>query len=544
MRLLIIITIFFFLFLAFLGNINTEISNPFIAYLFLVLKTFVSYFPYFLIIFSVMFLYLMKPYLSKKHITLKTISHTLLQLLSITFIGIVFSFVILVTIAFLQLNIFSVVLNQNPKFLGVETNTQEIVKEIKDHDDPPLIITSDKDSQNEVTAIAKASSGINNFYGNKILSAVPDLFILPLNNDSNLLFLDNTLVVKKIDEKDMSIISPVIAHQIVKNYFSQRSIKFYPKISIMTDKSYKAFRQFDVKEKLSKVDTELDKINESITTLTEDIETNNRDITQNETDQREVLEERDRKYNSCLSEGTYQKGVFVPANTREFCQEIIEEWEDDYVNEVNLGKTLSKNLEDKQKRLKDYRYFNNYFTAQKQLIEVSSENIPSELGLFEQPNLIKIIISNSESSRIADYFNTLTHEYLHYASFQPNKRLESSFFEEGITEYFARNTIRNTLQTETNVGYPVNARLIEEISKRISEPDLAEIYFSKDQTELENKLNLVYGENFYKNNIVLFESLQYTSDPEIVLEIVNRIMRNIGSPPLKKEDLFSRESEI
>lgn len=544
MRLIITLSIIFFIFLVFLGNSETEISNPFLAYLFFILKTIVKYFPYFLIAFCILFLFLIRLYLSRKHLTLKIISHTIFQIIIIGVVGVFISFIILVFVAFLELNIFSVILNQNPGFLGVKTNTQEIKEAIGANNIPPIIITNDNNSENEVIAIAKATSGTNNFYGNRILDAVPNFFILPVGNNSKLLFLDNTLVVKEIDTRDMQIISPVIGYQIIKNYFSLRNIKPNPKISVMNNDAYNTFRQGDAKKKLTRVDIELNKVDQEIVKLNEEIEEENESIEQNETAQREILIQRDKEYNACLSEGRYEAKIFIQKNTEEFCREIITEWEDNYIDAVNEGKQLSKGLGDKQKKLGEYKFFNDYFNAQKKIINISAGNIPSELGIFEPPGTIRIITNNASGTAIADYFNTLSHEYLHYTSYTPDKRLNGSFFEEALTEYFAKQAIKSSLHTETNQGYPVLVKIIEELSKKISEPDLTEIYFNKDQTGLENKLDLVYGENFYKDNVVLFESLLYAADTNQALQIANSIMRKIGGTPLEKKDLLSKESKI
>lgn len=544
MRLLIILFIIFFVFLAFFGNTSTSINNPFISYLFFIFRIILEYFPYFLIGFCVLFLFLIRPYLSRKHLNLKIISHTILQISSVFIIAIISSFLILSLIAFIELNIFSGIINKNPAILGVKTNVNAIKNAIESNDQPPVIITNDKGSRNEVVAIAKASSGTDNFFGNKILTGIPDFLIFPVNTGVNLLFLDNTLIVKEINNEDMQKISSVIGYQIIKNYFPSRNIKSNPKISVMTSDSYGSFRQGDAKNKLARADTELAKINSAISSLSAEIESDTLLIEENETAQEELLAQRDKEYNACLSEGSYEEKVFVPRNTKEFCQQIIEEWEDDFVNEANVGKDLGKNLSLKQARLNEYRFFDEFFNAQKKIIDISASNAPSELGIFEPPVNIRLIINNNSSTAIADYFNTLSHEYLHFVSYIPDKRLDGSFFEEALTEYFAKKAIESTLNTKTNQGYPVLVKVIEEISKKISEPDLAEIYFTKDQAGLEEEINLVYGEDFYKNNIVLFESLLYASDSDQALEIANNIMKKIGGSELRKEDLLSSESKL
>ncbi len=544
MKLVILFTVLFFIFLSFFGNTQSSIDNPFLAYTFFILEIILEYFPYFLIGFCIIFLFLIRPFLSRKHLTFKIIRHTFFQIITIFLTGFLFSFFILVLIGLVELNIYSGILNKNPGALGVKTQISDIVLAIKDNDQPPTIITSDKGSESEVKAIAKASSGTNNFYGNKILSAIPDLLIIPVNTKSNLLFLDNTLIVKSVNEDDMKILSPLIGYQIIKSYFPTRFIKSNPQVTVLNRNSYNNFRDNDAKNKLTKVEIEINKTDAAISSLSADIEKGRADIILSSTSKKSVLKDRDNEYNKCLSEGTYKLNVFTPKNTQEFCEEINKKWEEKFKESENQEKNLTQNLADNEKLLKEYKFYNSYFKAQKQLIDFSTNNIPSELGVFEPPASIKVIINDSSSTSIADFFEYLCHEYLHFTSFNSDKRLESTFFEEGLTEYFARNTIKTSLKTETNLGYPLLVKVIEELSKKISEPELAEIYFNKDQQGLEDKINLIYGEDFYKKNIVLFETLVFTQDPKEALKITNTIMEKLGGRPIDEQEVFSKRSEI
>src|SRR5260221_11151354 len=119
-----------------------------------------------------------------------------------------------------------------------------------------------------------------------------------------------------------------------------------------------------------------------------------------------------------------------------------------------LGKdenSLNEQLQKDQQLLKDYQYYENFFKAQEQLLSLTITNIPSELGVFVPSDSIKVVINNKSSHSIGDYYETLVHEYLHYASYSSGKKLDSGFFEEGLTEYFARQTIKDNLQIDTNI---------------------------------------------------------------------------------------------
>ncbi len=194
--------------------------------------------------------YIIWRHYTKKHTKKKTFN-TVLQIFEIILISIFSAFVILLVIGFLELNIFSYLLNKNPASLGVKTETTQIYNAIKNNNQPPTIITSDKNSQDKVVAIAKATSGTDNFFGKIILSSIPHFFILPIkNNDSNLLFLDNTLIIAKLDTRDLQKLSPLIGYQLVKQYFSDRIVRSYPITSVMSEKEYQDFRKKDAFEKL------------------------------------------------------------------------------------------------------------------------------------------------------------------------------------------------------------------------------------------------------------------------------------------------------
>jgi hypothetical protein len=222
----------------------------------------------------------------------------------------------------------------------------------------------------------------------------------------------------------------------------------------------------------------------------------------------------------------------------------LDTWETTLVGLSSDADKLSLGLQKDQQTLKDYQYYDDFFRAQKKLGAISTGNISSELGVFEPNDSIKVVINTTSPHSIADYFETLTHEYLHYASYTSGKRLDSSFFEEGLTEYFARQTIKDNLDVDTNTGYPLPVKIISILTNRIAEVDLADIYFSKNQSELEHALDLAYGDNFYQNNYILFESLLYTPDPQDALDTANTLLKHLGEPALKENDVFSTQSNL
>jgi hypothetical protein len=524
---------------AFFGKLSYTIENSLLAYLIYILNLFVKFFPIILIIFSTISGYFIWRHYKHKHSKRKTV-HSFFQIFEVLLVSIFSAFLILFIIGFIQLNIYSILVNKDPSTLGIKTDVQAIYDEIEKNNIAPNIIPSDKDYKSSIIAIAKTSSGTDNFYGEIILSNIPKLLILPAKKDvPNLLFLDNSIIITKVDLYEIQKLSPLIGKLFLEKYFATRNIKAYPKVNVLDEKKYQVFRKEDADEKIAKIISESQNMETSISSISANIEEAQAEIQINQNALISILEQRDKEYNSCLNEGTYDEdNNFIPDNSKVDCEPILEAWEIQYVNEENLGKELAKKLEEDQEKLKVYEYYDNFFKAQEELSDISVENIPSELGVFIPDDKLKVVLLTNNSKYISNYFATLVHEYLHYASYTPGKRLESSFFEEGLSEYFARQIIKNTMDKNVNIGYPTAYEIIDQITKRISEPDLAVIYFTKDQLRLEEVLNLTYGENFYNENIVYFESLMYIGDDDEALELANIIIKNIDGDPVTKDDII------
>src|SRR5207244_1813401 len=115
--------------------------------------------------------------------------------------------------------------------------------------------TTNDDQYKVLLGVATATTGNDNFYGKYILPAIPSFITIPLHQtQSNLLLIDNTLIIPQLNTETMQIISPVIGNLLVKNYFPTRFIKSYPKIKIMNKSEYAKFRVDDSNEKLVKID--------------------------------------------------------------------------------------------------------------------------------------------------------------------------------------------------------------------------------------------------------------------------------------------------
>lgn len=451
----------------------------FVRYLFLQASFINSYFIIFLISFVILTVIFFRSNFDKKYSPFKILFFSTIQTISIFFGGIILSFGLLMLIAFLHLTIFSIIFNSNPAMLGVVTDTTMIAQRLTKSSQAGTVVIADQKENQMLFVLAQATSGTDNFYGNYVLSAIPQQMIIPITVKlPSMLLFDDTLIVTDFDERQLETMSPLLGYLLIKHYFPRRFIQSYPNVVFMDQEEYRLYRNDDAQKKLEKIDTEIEKIEGKISSLSAQLKTDSK-----------------------------QKRA--------------------------LTKILSA-----------YQYYEAYFKMQKEKMQNATEHIPNELGVFNHPDTIRIVFNASNPPRIIDYFAILAHEYLHYASFvSEEKRFTSSFFEEGLTEYFARNTIHKSFSTQTNLGYPVQVKIILAMTNMLTESELAEIYFMKDEDALARALNRVYGDHFYEENYILFETLQYTSDPKEMLQLANTIMEQIGATPLTERDMVSSFSD-
>ena len=546
MPILILSVAVIFAIIAFISNLppgNT--LNPFNSY-FVYGATFISqhFLFFFLGLGLLTFLVTRIVKLEKSHPPHQKIFFYLTQVFSIFLIGLFLSYILLLFVAFLELNALSVMTNINPHSIGIITDRNTILKTLKTRNRPPQIIASDNDEYKELQAIALATTGTGSFYGSSILPSIPAFFVLPIKNIGSSILLDQTLIIYEINQQDLQTYSPLIGYLFIKSYFPDRAIKSFPKVYVMDESEYQKYRTIDFSNKVKAVKLQLDQTNQSVSTLSAAIQNDKDQIAYNQNFVASGYTKRDKQYNSCIAVGNYRSGVFFHTNTKDYCETQVSTLDNAIQKASNDLDNWNQELKDNQNKLGMSNLYVNFYKAQVQLGDLLKVNIPHELGAFDAPDTIKILINTTSPHAIADYFETVTHEYLHYASFNDKKSFTASFFEEGLTEYFARAAIQNDLNTSTNLGYPVFVKIISEMTKIIPESELADIYFSKDELGLRTTLDRVYGDNFYNDDLITFETLQYTSDPVQIVKLANIIMAKIGANPLKESDVVSTSSNL
>lgn len=541
---LFVLAVIYSLFVSFVGTLSGEIDNSLLSYYHIqieFIRNNLSLFLMTMLLLTIVFLLFSK---SQSKNLLGRCFRFLQRLLAVFIVGSFVSFLLLYVIAFMQLNTLSLFASVTPKILGVETDSERITDRLKRASHPPDIVQGSEE-ENLLLAIATAQSGKNSFYGSRVVSNIPAFLIIPMKRTgAGVLMVGNTLIVARVNSTGFQDVSPVVSYLLIKDYFPGRDVKFHPQVMLLSRVEYQKNREADFRKKLDVFDEVQLNIDENIEQLTDSIIESQQQLIETQERLAQMRAEKEREYTACVNEGYYEGGVYQRVNSREDCRERVL-GRDDAIFEVNQEiEQLSNSLQQDQEKLEAYQFYARYYGSQKTLTHQESGYVSYEFASFEPPETIMIAINAQDDPHsLADYFALLVHEYLHYATFDENgDRLTSAFFVEGLTEYFARNIVRSGLGVDTNLGYPVNVKIIDQMRRRVAESDLAEVYFSNDQSGLEKLLDRVYGESFYKDNLLTLETLHYSSSKDQILELGNEVMGVIGGPHLSEEDLATTYS--
>jgi hypothetical protein len=444
-----------------------ESTNSFYAYFYSTASFIAHYSGYFAFGFFVLLLIFFRFRPTRKYSFVKHFVVSVSKLVGVITGGFLGGYLFLFFIAFIHVNILAVFVNIDPHLAGIENDRKAIVRGLQKNSRPARIMSYTSESGNLVAAAATAASGSDNFYGGYVLPSLPESVILAVDKSlSRVILVDNTLILSGITPTDLQEISPFFGFSLARSYFPTRKIRAYPKIRVIGRKEYLAYRRADVAEKLRRVDLEIEKTEVIIASLSAGIAADTNAVTKK---QGEIL-------------------------------------------------------------LSRYKAFEAFYKAQKRRGETLASSAYRELGLFMPPDVIRIVVDDRvEQPDVLDLMSAVVHEYLHYASYvSDEKRFVSTFFEEGLTEYFARAALRDELVSHSHLAYPLHVVVVEEMMQKIPESELEEIYFRKDEDELERVMDRAYGEGFYRDNLVLFDDLQYATDPVQALRIANEIMNKIG----------------
>jgi len=480
-----------------------------------------------------------------KHLLIST--STQLAVLSFSLL---FSFTLLFAAGFTQINYISGKLLFSSAKSHLIWDKNQVVDQLKNLDKPPLLISSDKNFQSALIKIELDNNNLNpsKYYSDKIIPSVPNSPILSLKiPHSSLLLYKNYLLINELNKEDIGTISPIMGKLFAKQSLDPKYIKDEPNIEVLGRQEYLKYREEKLNQSIKDIQEEINRINGLLSTAYGIINDAKQNISTLQSYISTAESKRESDYSYCKSAGyySYYFGTFYKYYSDSECERQKSDWN----NIINgYHQSISEQQQDiqyaqsyisgYQSAIEDYELLQQYISDQK-------ASTPQELGVFISPKTIKIALDTTSKTAVADYFATLAHEYLHYTSYVSDERSENFplFFEEGLTEFFARKTIKQQLQTDTNLGYPIIVSIIKEIAKTIPEDELIEIYFTKDIDRLYQSLNNAFGNNFYEDSEIYFTILSYLGGNNS-LKYANNIMFRIGGEELTEADLISTFSEF
>jgi hypothetical protein len=409
-------------------------------------------------------------------------------------------------------------------------------------DSAPVIIPYTSNQQSRILSIFISSNQKrNSFYVNSLIPNVPSFMVLPVQiPNTSIFFVKDNLIVKGVNPSDIEPISPYIGNLLVKSYFKSRFIKTYPSVKVMGRQEYLDYRISQYNESITKLNNYIQALEDEISGYYGRIQSDKTKIANNQSIISESASSRDSYYNSCVSAGYYFYGYYYHYYSQSYCDNQRTQW-DAIINKANQNiSDLSSDISTTQSYLYQDQEADKEAKSYVSYIESAKDQTPQELGVFEPDNNIKVAVDETSPNVVVDYFETLAHEYLHYSSYvDKDKTFTYNFFEEGLTEYFARKVATNEFNVNTHMGYPLLVAVMKEIIKKIPESTLEDIYFKKDESTLEAVLANAYGENFYKDTENYFSILPYLSGTKDGLKIANAIMLRIGGRTLTENDLYS-----
>jgi hypothetical protein len=391
-----------------------------------------------------------------------------------------------VFVAIIQANI---LIKNNPAKVGVVDGREAVTEALKNRNTAPQISTS---LENLPEILISDYLGRHYHFANYSAKSISNALLKkiklnPVLPDSNVLILGDTLVIRELLAEELTVVGPELSRLLVVNYFYPRNIKSSPELTVLSRQEYLKFRDDEINNKIAEID-------KSITTLSSRIAVARSQMTN-------IIM---RYYYGQLEIG-------------------------DAISQYQGQESLISRLQGEQSQLK----------KQKEFVKLQKDTTPYELGIFmpDEPNRVRVVLDSTQEDALNPFLVTLVHEHLHYASYIDKERVLPTFFEEGLTEYFARKIVGDQLGIQAEVGYPVIVRIIQGFVKKVPEEKLADAYFNKDINMLKNALNEAYGENFYEESEFHFTMIPF-SDRDNSIKLGNDILSVIGESDINEADIF------
>jgi len=384
-------------------------------------------------------------------------------------------------------------LSSDPKAVGILTEPEAIKEQIANKTEELAIKQFSNDQAYELAEKLSFQQDKSDFYNIFLTSQIPTKLRPEVKlPEAKMLYANQQLLITEIDQDQVQIISPDLGEFLVSNHFADLNIKHPPEsLEVISRQDYLDYRD--------------DQINQEIEEMEEQIKEKRGQISANQSAAQNTV------FQWARGEISYDQ-----ARSRYFS----------YQNKIAA---LRAEISELQEIIN--------------LIEGQKDSAPNELGLYvPADNEIKVVLDKTNPEALTQYLAILTHEYLHYASYVNDERYLPLFFEEGLTEYFTREILREELGIDAYVGYPIVVRTVESLVRDIDHDQLLKAYFSKDTDLLISLLNKQHGDNFYQDSFIHFATIQYSTFDE-ALSLANDLIEETGGQSITKEEIFAEYSQ-
>ncbi|MCX6731064.1 MAG: hypothetical protein NTZ55_04395 [Candidatus Roizmanbacteria bacterium] len=511
-------------------------------------------------------------YVNKKRITdlKKNIAFSVLLVLLSIVIAVNTSFVGVYVFAIYELNTLSI----SSKNGIIVSGKDAVSKRLKSYKQAPRIIGKDYKIDNvTIYKALQTNTDRGTYYEEVVINSLPKVFtsLFSLPKDNIVLF-GKYLLIRSIDRQEIQAVTGSIVKNLIQDSLSSKYIKNEPNYEVIGRQEYLKYREEQINKDIRKIEgyiekeaSKIDEINKYLNEAYKAIKINNDGIEEakskikiNENGISDALSLKG-SYSSCINDGYFFYNTFIRTHSQSYCDSLQTTY-DGYISQFqknirDWNNTISenqKNISDWSKAIEilktnmaDINEGIQALNGYKTLLQARKDGTVYELGIFLPEKEIKLALDDVSSKSLADFLSTAVHEYLHYTSYATEEKSNKfeSFFEEALTEYFARKVIKKELNIDTGQGYPLFTRIISEVAKKIGDKELLEIYLTKDQSRLEYVLNKTYGKDFYGNSQTYFIQLYYSSAKN-ELKVANNLMFRIGGKQIKESELYSTTSEL
>ncbi len=388
---------------------------------------------------------------------------------------------------------------ENPSKNNIESDLSEIYKKISNQKNLPVIIEDFPKEQAILATLHIKKDKKESLYKAAVipyqLAYSPELAQQKEKIQFQILFFpDNTLIVQSFNNEIIEKLIPVFAEKLVKSEFNKqiKQIATLPIVNVPNEKEYLVIRKQEEEKRKNELLT-------YITNIKNNMSLSQSAFSKNEANIKDVNAEYDRYKAYGEDWARNCKRDFGDEKCREGEQTISS-------NLTNLLNYKEENIQANKDIQINIQLAQSYlYTAQKSYEDfLNKPSIPeNEGGVFVPPNTIHLKYFPLQKMLFSCYLITGVHEYLHFFSYATSNsnNVLPVFIDEGITDYLALVVNDSFLKKQTQClgsGYPNEIEIIKTIIKITSEDKLQDIYFSKDENELENYIDNYFSKGMYE----------------------------------------------